>query len=105
VPYARVVTLSTDVNGVAFNQGPITIFAEPRDQRRVETLTYMDFRLSKFFNFGRERSRNLEVILDVFNLFNENKVTAVNSNTGSAFENAISILGPRVLRIGARFTF
>lgn len=103
VPYARLVTLSQDVNGNAFNQGAITIYAEQRGERRIQTLKYADFRMSKFFDFGK--TQRVEVMLDLFNAFNANVVTGVNSNTGAAFNNAISILGPRVLRLGARVTF
>jgi hypothetical protein len=103
VPVARLITVSEDVDGVPFNQGPITFYAEPRGGRRIETLHYMDFRVSKFFDMRSDR--RLEVIFDVFNLFNANTVTGVNANTGSAFLNPLTILGPRVLRLGARFTF
>ena len=103
VPYARIASVSEDVNGAGFNQGPITFFAEPRDARRIETLKYMDFRLSKFFVFSHQQ--RIEVMLDVFNLFNASAVTSPNSNTGSAFGNALSILGPRVFRIGAKYNF
>lgn len=103
VPYARVITVSADVNGVAFNQGPITVFAEPRGERRIETLKYVDFRVSKFFAF--RRSQQIEVMLDMFNLFNASAITLVNNNTGSDFGNALTILGPRVFRLGARYVF
>jgi len=103
VPVVRLITVSEDVNGVPFNQGPITFYAEPRGGRRIDTLHYMDFRVSKYFDIRRDR--RLEVIFDVFNLFNANTITGVNNNTGSAFLSPLTILGPRVLRLGARFTF
>jgi hypothetical protein len=103
VPYARILAVSEDINGVALNQGVTSIFAEPRDSRRIETLKYFDFRLSKFFVIN-ERHR-IEVMLDVFNLFNAAVVTSVNANTGSAFNNALDVLGPRVFRIGAKYNF
>lgn len=102
-PYGRIVSLSTDSNGVPFNQGPISFFAEPRDSRDFDTITYMDFRLGKFFNLGR--GHRVEVMADFFNLFNSNVVTTLNVNTGGAFQGPIGILGPRVFRIGARWAF
>jgi hypothetical protein len=62
----------------------------------------MDFRVAKFFNVGRQR---LEVIGDFFNLFNVSTVTSVNPNSGTDFTHPTDILGPRVFRIGGRWTF
>jgi hypothetical protein len=101
-PWGRIVTLSSDANGVPFNQGPISFFAEPRDTRRFDTIRYVDFRLGKFFNIGTHR---LEAVADLFNAFNANIITNLNPNTGPATGNPTDILGPRVLRLGARWTF
>ena len=101
-PWGRIVTLANDANGVPFNQGPISFFAEPRDTRRFDTIRYLDFRLGKFFNIGKHR---LEAVADLFNAFNQNIITNLNPNTGSATGNPTDILGPRVLRLGARWTF
>jgi hypothetical protein len=101
-PYGRILTLSNDAGGNAFNQGPITFFAEPRDAHRFPTLKTMDFRIAKFFIFGRQR---VEAIGDFFNLFNVSTVTSVNPNSGTDFSKPTDILGPRVFRIGGRWTF
>jgi hypothetical protein len=102
-PWGRIVSLSNDINGVPFNQGPITFFAEPRDARRFDTIKYVDFRIGKFFNI--KKHQRVEVDLDVFNLTNTSTITNLNPNTGSAVGDPSDILGPRVLRIGARWTF
>ena len=101
-PFGRIVSLSSDINGVPFNQGPISFFAEPRDSNSFDTIKYVDFRLGKFFTIGRHR---IEINADFFNLTNSNVITNLNVNTGSSFQNPFSILGPRVFRIGARYTF
>ena len=101
-PYSRILTLSSDANGNAFNQGPIKFFAEERGANRFPTLKTMDFRVSKFFLFGQRRA---EVFADFFNLFNVSTVTNVNPNSGTDFGKPTNILGPRVFRIGGRFTF
>jgi hypothetical protein len=62
----------------------------------------MDFRISKFFLINQQR---FEVMGDFFNLFNVSTVTNVNANSGSDFGKPIDILGPRVFRIGGRWTF
>ena len=101
-PYGRILTLSTDAGGNAFNQGPITFFAEGRDAHRFPTLKTMDFRVSKFFVFGQKR---LEAFADFFNLFNVSTVTNVNANSGTDFGKPTDILGPRVFRVGGRVAF
>jgi hypothetical protein len=101
-PYGRILTVSQDVTGTDFNQGAITFFAEPRDSHRFPTIKTMDFRISKFFLINQQR---FEVMGDFFNLFNVSTVTNVNANSGSDFGKPIDILGPRVFRIGGRWTF
>ena len=101
-PFARILTLEEDASGTPFNQGPITFFAEPRDANRFPTLKTMDLRISKFFNVQQHR---FEVIGDFFNLFNTSVVTGVNPNSGPNFGRPTDILGPRVFRIGGRWTF
>jgi Carboxypeptidase regulatory-like domain len=101
-PFGRILTLSEDAGGNAFNQGPITFFAEPRDANRFPTLKTMDFRIAKYFIVGRQR---FEAIGDFFNLFNVSTITNVNPNSGSDFSKPTDILGPRVFRLGGRWTF
>jgi len=101
-PYARILTLSSDINGNGFNQGPIKFFAEERGANRFPTLKTMDFRVSKFFVFGQKR---VEAFADFFNLFNVSTVTNVNPNSGTDFSKPTDIIGPRVFRIGGRFAF
>ncbi len=100
-PYGRILTLTTDANGNSFNQGQVTIFAEPRESYRFPSINNIDFRASKFFVFGRNR---VEFIFDVFNLLNANVVTNFNVNT-AAFQDPLNVYGPRVMRLGARWTF
>lgn len=101
-PYGRIVTLSSDTAGVPFNQGPISFFAEPRDARSFDTLSLLDLRFGKFFTLGRHR---IEVDLDIFNVTNASVVTGLKVNTARSFQDPVAILGPRVFRIGARYTF
>jgi hypothetical protein len=101
-PYGRILTLSADANGVPFNQGPITFFAEPRDANRFPTLKMMDLRVSKYFSVG---PHTFEIIGDLFNAGNVSTVTRVNPNSGDAFSQPTDIIGPRVFRIGGRWRF
>jgi hypothetical protein len=101
-PFGRILTLSADAAGTPFNQGPITLFAEPRDANRFPAIKMMDLRVSKYFNVAQHR---FEIIGDFFNLFNVSTVTRVNPNSGDAFGRPTDIIGPRVFRIGGRWTF
>jgi Carboxypeptidase regulatory-like domain len=100
-PYGRILTLTSDANGNSFNQGQVTIFAEPRETFRFPSITNIDFRASKFWNIGRNR---VEFIFDVFNLLNSNVVTNFNPNT-AAFQDPLNVYGPRVVRFGGRWAF
>ncbi len=101
-PYGRILALSTDANGTAFNQGAISIFAEPRGTYRFPTINGFDFRVSKFVNFGRNR---VEFIMDIFNVMNNNVVTDFNVNSGGVFQDPTNVYGPRVIRFGGRWLF
>jgi len=102
-PYGRILTLTEDANGNSFNQGNVTIFAEPRETFRFPAINNVDFRVSKFFDVGRNR---VEFIFDVFNLLNSNVITNYNVNTGEdVFQAPLNVYGPRVVRFGGRWTF
>lgn len=85
-----------------FNQGPITFFTKGRDTYRFPTLKAMDFRVAYGIPFGQHK---IDIIGDFFNLFNVSTVTIVNANRSSGFGQPQDIYGPRVFRIGARWTF
>lgn len=101
-PFARVASINTDINGVPFNQGSISIYAEPRSSREYPTLKMLDLRVMKAFSKGRHK---LEAMVDVFNALNWSTITSINANTGTEFGSPLAIIGPRVVRIGARYSF
>ena len=89
--------------GDFLNQGPVTVFAEPRDESdRLDTLSTMDLRGSKQFRFG---NRSFEALVEVYNLFNANTVLDANTLTGPAFGSPLTVLSPRIIRFGGRFLF
>jgi hypothetical protein len=101
-PYGRILALSTDANGNSFNQGTVSIFAEPRGTFRFPTIRAFDLRVSKFVVFGSQR---IEFIMDIFNLTNANVVTDFNVNSGGVFQDPTNVYGPRVVRFGGRWLF
>ena len=84
------------------NQGNVTVLAEPRGRTRLDDVTLWDVRVSKVVRSGR---RELEVMVDAFNLLNQSAKTAINTNVGPLFGRPISILPPRIARLGARLSF
>ena len=85
-------------------EGTRRVLVSPElDTFRLDNLWNLDLRGSKTFRFG---DRSIEVIADLFNVFNSNTELVRNRNNGStAFQNLQQNLSPRILRFGARFAF
>lgn len=99
-------TISSGDLGVALNQDPETIFAEERGSRGLPDIVQLDLRLEKVFKIGPV---NLRVFADLFNVFNANPASAVetlsSTPTTRTFEEMTDILDPRMLRLGAKIEF
>jgi hypothetical protein len=80
-----------------------SLVLDPRDSHRNDDISSLDLRAEKVFSLG-SRPVELGLILDVFNVFNENAV-ARNGNTLTGFGRPLAIQAPRVLRLGARVRF
>jgi hypothetical protein len=86
-------------------------FLEPRGSRRLEDESTLDLRVEKIFNV--EAVGRLAVFADIQNIFNSGTVDAVNARypsiaVGTAevpFEGATSIVQPRRVLLGARWSF
>jgi hypothetical protein len=73
------------------------------DTVRLNDLWDTDLRLSRTFNLGRT---NLQVMGDLFNVFNANTELVRNRNAGSTtFQQLAQNLSPRILRFGLRIGF
>lgn len=64
--------------------------------------TQLNVRLSRIIEL---RGMRLEPQLDVFNLTNANQVLGMTTRYGAAWQNATSILAPRVFKLGAQVSF
>jgi hypothetical protein len=95
-PVAQVIT----VRGLS--QGTVSVLAQPVGAVRLDNVTLWDLRGSKIFTLGRSR---MEATVDVFNLLNQAASTVINVNAGPLFGQPISILPPRIARLGLKFTF
>jgi hypothetical protein len=85
-------------------EGTRRVLVSPElDTFRLDNLWNLDLRGSKTVRFG---NRSVELIADLFNVFNDNTELVRNRNAGStAFQALQQNLSPRILRFGARFSF
>jgi hypothetical protein len=74
---------------------PTTVYSE-KGQHQV------DLRLTKTVQIGRQRIGGQ---FDIYNMFNQSTVLAVNSAYGSSFRRPTSLLAGRMIKFGATFSY
>ena len=84
----------------SFNVGSVRVLAEPIGTRRMDHITIVDTRVEKGFSFLP--ARRVAVFIDLFNLFNTNAEQSISWSSGGSFLRPLSILSPRIARIGAK---
>jgi outer membrane receptor protein involved in Fe transport len=97
-PFGRTF-LAGAANGI--NYGTQRILAEPIDSQRQDNIAILDIRAEKFFNL-RPTTR-LGVFTDVYNLTNSDAAQNITWNSGSAYLQPVSIIGPTIMRFGVKF--
>jgi hypothetical protein len=80
--------------------GTVIVLAEPVGTRRMDNITIADVRLEK--SFRTARSRRFAAFFDVFNVFNANPEQNIVWSSGASYLRPISIVSPRIARIGAK---
>jgi hypothetical protein len=96
-PYGRTF-LAGAANGI--NYGTQRILAEPLGTRRMDNITLLDVRLEK--SVGLPSNRRIGLFVDAYNLTNTDAAQNITWNSGSAFEQPISIVGPSIMRFGVK---
>ena len=96
VPYAR--TFST----TALSYGSVRFIAEPLGTRGQDAIVITDLRVEKTHRFG---ARDISVFFDFYNMFNGNPEQNIQSSSGTAFLRPLSIVPPRLARIGVKLNF
>ncbi len=100
-----------------FNQGRVTFFTEPRGANHYPMQKILDLRLEKVFTIGGKY--RLGVMLDVFNVFNDDTITTWgtrygldwyvpgggNYPTSTDGHELYTIVEPRQARVGLRLIF
>jgi hypothetical protein len=97
VPFGR--TFSSSVLSI----GSVRFLAEPMDTRRQDTIAITDLRVEKTAEFMK--SRTISVFFDIYNMFNANPAQNLQWSSGTSWNRPLSIVPPRLARIGAKVNF
>lgn len=95
-PYGRRATIS-------MNYGSQTVQIEPTGARSMASPLIFDLRGERRFNL--KRGTVVSVVVDLFNITNSNAETDINITSGSTYEWPTTVLPPRVIRVGAKFSW
>jgi hypothetical protein len=82
------------------NYGSQRVLAEPIDSQRQPNINLVDLRIEKSVGIG---ARKLGLVLDIYNITNANTEQNINWSSGTTYLAPSNIVGPRILRFGARF--
>lgn len=96
-PFGR--TFST----TALSYGIVRVLAEPVGTRRLDNITIVDVRTEK--RIPRGGQRHAAAFVDVFNLFNANPEQNVVWSSGPSFLRPVTIVPPRIVRVGMKFAW
>lgn len=95
-PFGR--TFTTDRTQIRY--ATLTVLAEPVGARRTDNITVIDLRIEKSVRLAP--TRRIAGFIDVLNCFNENAELNVVWSSGPSFLRPVSILPPRIARVGAK---
>jgi outer membrane receptor protein involved in Fe transport len=93
-PFGRTFTTSLNYGN------NVRILAEPIGTRRMDNITLLDARVEKAFNLPG--GRRVATFIDIFNIFNTNPEQNTNWSSGPSFLQPLSIVAPRIARVGVK---
>ncbi|MEO8682127.1 MAG: TonB-dependent receptor [Vicinamibacterales bacterium] len=96
-PYGRTF-LAGAANGI--NYGTQRILTEPLNSRRQDNIAILDIRSEKFFKLST--GRRIGVFADLYNAANNAAAQNIIWSSGTAFEQPVSVVGPRIMRFGVK---
>jgi hypothetical protein len=82
--------------------GSVRFLAEPFGTRRQDHIVITDVRVEKEVRFGR---RMLSGFFDLYNIFNSNPAQNLQWSSGTAFDRPLSVVPPRLARVGLKLEF
>jgi hypothetical protein len=75
--------------------------SQPRNDFRTDDYWNLDLRAEKLFSIGGEHE--LSLLVEAFNVTNEDNVATVNNVAGAAFGTPNSFLSGREIQLGVRY--
>jgi len=96
------VTRAAVAPAVTLTRANQTVPLSRRGDERLPSVTLLDFRVSRAFQFG---ARSITPQLDIFNITNAATVVALNPAVGGTYKAASEILAPRIIRLGFSLNF
>ncbi len=88
---------------VSLNYGSQTVLIEPVGTQRMDAPFIFDLRGER--KFVLPKGTTAAVVVDLFNIANSNAEVDINTQSGSTYQWPISVLPPRVLRFGLKFSW
>jgi hypothetical protein len=88
----------------SLSYGTVRFLAEPMGTRRQDSIFITDLRVEKTHRFN-SGNRDISVFFDLYNMFNENPAQNLQWSSGTAFNRPLSIVPPRLARLGAKLNF
>ena len=88
---------------VSVNYGSQTVLIEPTDTRRMDAPLIFDIRAERKFTLPKGTAA--AVVVDLFNIANSNAEVDINTMSASTYQWPISVLPPRLVRFGAKFSW
>jgi hypothetical protein len=83
--------------------GSVRFLAEPLGTRRQDAIFIADLRVEKSTKFAG--GRDISVFFDLYNMTNDNPAQNLQWSSGTAFNRPLSIVPPRLARIGLKLNF
>jgi hypothetical protein len=83
--------------------GSVRFLAEPLGTRRQDTILITDLRVEKTQQFLG--GRDISVFFDLYNMFNGNPAQNLQWSSGTAWNRPLSVVPPRLARIGVKLNF
>ena len=86
----------------SLSYGSVRFLAEPLGTRRQDNIFITDVRVEKSQKFS---GRDISVFFDLYNMFNANPAQNLQWSSGTAFNRPLSIVPPRLARLGVKLNF
>lgn len=83
--------------------GSVRFLAEPLGTSRQDEIVIADLRVEKTFDLGSRR--DVSGFFDLYNMFNANPAQNLQWSSGTSFNRPLSVVPPRLARIGVKLNF